>query len=284
MTHNIQLHRLRPVVKEAIAALQLPPLIEVESNLWRQHVSYRGASHWRFELPAGDVVTDYERLEVRKPAASDRDCSSARESSGLASVAPQHVGDALVGAEAALLIHERYPRLTVGVRTLLKYALVENITLAQIARAFDMPGDILTSAAQASSMQNNEGVQACVFEAYTAVLYEERGGDELRRFLRKIYEPLLPTLVNALRAIYGQYEDVNNLNPSSTNYVGKLHEWCMEKQTPGRRVEFSMPERSGGPSHAPLWQVRCTVSRLADALESVTFESVAGSVAKAKNA
>ncbi|GAA5883455.1 hypothetical protein JCM3774_005957 [Rhodotorula dairenensis] len=258
MTHNIQLDRLRPVIKEAISSLQLPPLIKVESDLYRQHVSYRGAVHWKFELPEGDVPTDYERLE--------------------------HVGDALIGAEAAVLIHEMYPRLTVGVRTILKCALVENITLAQLARMYDVPVNILTSAAQASSIQSNKAVQACVFEAYVAAVYEERGGNELRRFLRKIWEPLLPTLVDALREIYNQSEDMTDGNPASVNYVGKLGEWCVQKGAVGRRIDFSTPERTAGPSHAPLWHIKCTISSVTEALDDLTFESTAGSVAKAKNA
>ncbi|KWU42397.1 ribonuclease III [Rhodotorula sp. JG-1b] len=256
MVQNVQLYRLRPVIKEAISTLKLPPFVPVKSDLYRQHVSYRGAVNWKFELPEGDTVTDYERLE--------------------------HVGDALLGAEAALLLHERYPRLAVGVRALLKSALIENVTLAQLARAYEIPATILTSAAQESSLQNNVGVQACVFEAYLATIYDEKGGEALRGFLRDMFEPLLPILVDALRQIYsGDAPERSNPN---TNHVGKLSEWSAQKGSSGRRVDFSTPERSAGPSHAPAWQITCTVNSRKEALENLTFKSVAGSVAKAKNA
>ena len=84
-----------------------------------------------------------------------------------------------------------------GVRALLKSALIENVTLAQLAQAYEMPAHILTSAAQESSLQNNIGVQACVFEAYLATIYDEKGGEALRSFLRDIFEPLLSILVDA---------------------------------------------------------------------------------------
>lgn len=171
-----------------------------------------------------------------------------------------------------------------GVRALLKSALIENVTLAQLAQAYEMPATILTSAAQESSLQSNLGVQACVFEAYLATIYHERGGEVLRRFLRDIFEPLLPILVDALRQIYSGPQDTTERSDYSTNYVGKLSEWSTQKGTSGRRVDFSTPERSAGPSHAPSWQITCTVSSLTETLDKLTFESVAGSVAKAKNA
>lgn len=65
MAQNVRLDRLRPVIKEAIPTLKLPPFVPVASHLYRQHVSYRGAVNWKFELPEEDTVTDYERLEVR---------------------------------------------------------------------------------------------------------------------------------------------------------------------------------------------------------------------------
>ncbi|TKA56024.1 hypothetical protein B0A53_01727 [Rhodotorula sp. CCFEE 5036] len=195
MAQNVRLDRLRSVIKEAIPTLKLPPFVPVASHLYRQHVSYRGAVNWKFELPEEDTVTDYERLE--------------------------HVGDALLGAEATLLLHERYPRLTVGVRALLKSALIENVTLAQLAQAYEMPAHILTSAAQESSLQNNIGVQACVFEAYLATIYDEKGGEALRSFLRDIFEPLLSILVDALRQIYSG--DAPESSSPNTNYVGQLN-------------------------------------------------------------
>ncbi|GAA5990161.1 hypothetical protein JCM10908_005853 [Rhodotorula pacifica] len=257
MAQNIQVDRLRPVIAQALPTLKLPPLVTVKSDLYRQHVSYRGAVHWRLELPEGDSVTDYERLE--------------------------HVGDALLGAEATLMIHRKYPRLTVGVRALIKYAIIENVTLAQLAKLYDMPKTVLTSAAQASSIQSNPNVQACVFEAYLAAIYEEHGGETLRRFLRDIFEPLLPTLVNALREMYST-DEKTSADPASTNYVGKLGEWAIQKGSSGRKVQFSTPKRTPGPSHAPSWEITCTVSSLADALDSFSFDAVAGTVAKAKNA
>lgn len=160
--------------------------------------------------------------------------------------------------------------------------MIENVTLAQFAQAYKLPATILTSAAQESSLQSNIGVQACVFEAYLATIYDEKGGEALRRFLRDIFEPLLPILVQALQQIYR--EDPPERSTPNTNYIGKLSEWSTQKGTSGRKINFSTPERSAGPSHSPSWRVTCAVSSLTDALDNLTFESAAGSVAKAKNA
>ncbi|KAG0653857.1 hypothetical protein C6P46_002176 [Rhodotorula mucilaginosa] len=185
MAQNVRLDRLRPVIKEAIPTLKLPPFVPVASHLYRQHVSYRGAVNWKFELPEEDTVTDYERLEVRMLS---RRLHLARHHAAETRADPS--------------------------------ALIENVTLAQLAQAYEMPAHILTSAAQESSLQNNIGVQACVFEAYLATIYDEKGGEALRSFLRDIFEPLLSILVDALRQIYSG--DAPESSSPNTNYVGQL--------------------------------------------------------------
>lgn len=74
-----------------VPTMPLPTLPPLQNGLWRIHSSARGAPRREFELLEGEEVTDYERLE--------------------------HVGDALLGAEVTLLIHEKYPKLSAGART-----------------------------------------------------------------------------------------------------------------------------------------------------------------------
>lgn len=192
----------------------------------------------------------------------------------------QHVGDALLGSESTLLIHELYPKLVVGARALIKSVLIENLTLSQLATAYGLPSTILTSAAQCASIQSNPGVQACVFEAYLAVLHDEHGPTTLRDFLRAIYEPLLPKLIDELRPLFLSAEAA--AEDSSVNWVGRLCEWATQKGAVGRKVHFGPPDRVG-PSHAPDWRIQCHVEVQDASLPNRSFEAVASSVARAKS-
>lgn len=101
-----------PAVHDAVTNIRLPLVEELEDTAWLTHTSYHGAIHHRFETNAGGEALDYERLEV---GAADSP-SPSRPRSKLPSFV-QHVGDALLGAEVALLVHKLFPRLVIGVRT-----------------------------------------------------------------------------------------------------------------------------------------------------------------------
>jgi hypothetical protein len=47
-----------------------------------------------------------------------------------------------------------------------------------------------------------------------------------------------------------------------------------QKGTSGRRVDYSTPERSAGPSHAPSWQITCTVSSLTVGVGTATLRRI----------
>ncbi|GJN90418.1 hypothetical protein Rhopal_003429-T1 [Rhodotorula paludigena] len=234
----------------------LPELIPLEDSIWRTHSSYYGATHWTFEAPEGEPVRDYERLE--------------------------HVGDALLGAEVALLIDDKYPRLVVGVRALVKSALVENSTLALLSSFYKIPPQILTAQAPAYSIQNNPNVQACVFEAYLAQLHAEKGAAVLRTFLRAVYDPLLNLVIDTLRPLYGASTSPSSGPPvpPPMNYIGRLQEWSCARGTSGRLVHFA-PGTKSGADHNAEWTVTCSVE---DASADLTLKHVGAgpSLAKAK--
>ncbi|BGP33552.1 hypothetical protein JCM10296v2_005356 [Rhodotorula toruloides] len=242
----------RPSLRKAIAQLPLPPLPTLTSSTWRTHSSFHSAKSWAFEAPVGEGILDYERLE--------------------------HVGDALLGAEIALLIDEQYPRLVTGVRSLVKACLVENITLAQISQRLGLPEQILCSHGQGASIRANPGVQACVFEAFLASLHAEQGADALRTFIRAIYSPLLPATVEALRPLFVSVPSTNGIN-----YVGQLMKWSMKKGCPGRSVQFSQSQGSGNLPHNPSWVVECRVSDAASGIGGQAFIGTGTTIAKAKN-
>lgn len=199
-------------VARYVPTMPLPVLPPLQNDLWRIHSSAKGAPRREFELLEGEKVTDYERLEVR-PIFAFLDLSIWLADPHL----EQHVGDALLGAEVTLLIHEKYPKLSAGARTVAKSVLVCNLTLSLLAVSFHLEKQILSAVAQAYSHMTNPYIQACIFESAIAALYEEHGADALRDFLRAIYSQLLPVVVEALRPFYtSQAEDAL----PSRNFVG----------------------------------------------------------------
>jgi hypothetical protein len=201
----------------------------------------------------------------------------------------QHVGDALLGGEVTLMIHEKYPQLVIGGRTLVKSALVENVTLSQLATAYKMHDRILAAAEQASILRNNTNVQASIFEAYLGAVHEEAGQAELRQFVRGVFDPLLPPVVETCRSLADQTHSTQEQvtvprrqkGPvAATGYIGALKEWAEEKGVHGRHVQYEKPTRFG-PVLGRIQSVTCIVSPQKGVPHK--FKGTAETVAKAKN-
>ncbi|GAA5841938.1 hypothetical protein JCM9279_003162 [Rhodotorula babjevae] len=223
-----------PEARAALAAAlpslvaRFPPRPVVADQTFLTHSSAHGATHWKFEAPDGHSVVDYERLE--------------------------HVGDALLGAEVTLMVHEAYPRLVVGVRSLVKSTLVENELLALLSDAYDLPDQMRTAWAQSFSLRANPSVRACVFEAYIAALYEEHGHAVMSAFVREVFEPLLPVAVEAMRKVYAPSSSSIAVAPGEPmrNPVSALYEWA--QAGPRRSLRWGEPAGTG-PPHSRSWSV-----------------------------
>ncbi|GAA5832976.1 hypothetical protein JCM11251_006469 [Rhodosporidiobolus azoricus] len=246
----------RTAIEPVIRTMELPPLPSLSSDLWRTHTSYLGGTHWEFELPEGGQVLDYERLE--------------------------HVGDALLGAEVTLLIHELYPRLSVGARTAAKSVCVCNATLSLLASRFDLPDQILAAQAQVYQYRSNPNIQACVFEAYLASLYEEQGPAAIRGLLRPIYTALLPVIIDTMRPFHTVQAETSTL--PTRNYVGMILEWAQAKGSYGtREAAFSAAKESALGSER-LWTIDLQLCdrRSPSLLVPKVVSGSASTVAKAK--
>ncbi|PRQ78189.1 hypothetical protein AAT19DRAFT_9257 [Rhodotorula toruloides] len=163
-----------PAVRDAVAQLPLPVIPQLEGAAWYTHTSLYGARHQPFEAKEGEDVLDYERLE--------------------------HVGDALLGAEVTLLVHKLFPRLVIGIRTLVKATLVSNQTLAIISSRLGFPSQLRAAAAQLYQLRINPLVQASMFEAYLAQLHIEKGHSAFQSFVTSLYSSLVPVVVQAFRS------------------------------------------------------------------------------------
>ncbi|GAA6003597.1 hypothetical protein JCM10207_003499 [Rhodosporidiobolus poonsookiae] len=246
----------RRAIASALETLPLPAAPALRDDLWRTHTSLHGALHHQFELPEGEEVTDYERLE--------------------------HVGDALLGAEVTLLVHELYPRLTAGIRTVVKATLVQNSTLALLSLRFSFPSKLRATYAQASQHRANPSIQACVFEAYLASLYEEHGADKLSDFLREIYSPLVPIAVEALRPHYAATGAGDATPPLNT--VGMILEWQKQRGFAAYRTfEWGSPVDTGEADGR--WEIQCSVRDTSrpEHAGGATYRGHGTTLAKAKN-
>ncbi|GAA5850954.1 hypothetical protein JCM3766R1_003955 [Sporobolomyces carnicolor] len=229
---NTGLEHVRATLAEFIPRIEFPPAPKLQNDtVWRCHTSFRAAVHYPFEAPEHEEIADYERLE--------------------------HVGDAILGAEVSLIIHETYPRLVVGLRSLVKAVLVANSTLALISEALGLPPRLLSAAAQAKQFRTNPYIQACLFESFLATLHDEQGPVVLRQFLRQVYEPILAVAVETYRPFHSHSDQVA-LDPS-INYVGRLMEWKVQKGFGGcRTLDFA--SRRNDKIDQTTWTVECIIS------------------------
>ncbi|BGP17851.1 hypothetical protein JCM10213v2_005893 [Rhodosporidiobolus nylandii] len=220
-----------------IPTMPLPAAPVLANPAWSTHTSYAQALHHEFEAPEDEMIQDYERLE--------------------------HVGDALLGAEVTLLV--------------VKSVLVSNSTLSLLSVQLHFPERVLAAQAQLWNVRHNPNVQACVFEAYVAALYEEHGQQAVHEFLRGIYEQLLPIVVDTLRPFHTATAEVEM---PQRNFVGELGEWSVARgSAASRSVAYGPNEAAPGG-----WSVSCTVSDTAQAKlsEPHTFSGTASTAKKAR--
>ncbi|CEQ41605.1 SPOSA6832_03339 [Sporobolomyces salmonicolor] len=243
-TSNPASNHALTVLQQVIPTLTLPPAPAVVDATWSIHSSFHGATHYQFQLPEGESVTDYERLERN-----------------LCSERPAH-------------------RLTDPLANqLAKACLVANATLSLLSTALGFPPQLRAASAQLHNLRANSGIQACMFEAYLATLHDEHGPAVLHAFVRAVYDPLLPVVVEALRPFH-----VNQAALSAqVNYVGLVMEWKAQRGVAAeRRVEFV--ERESGAGTQARWTVDCTVCDSADPTlaHPKTLSGSASTVKKAK--
>lgn len=148
---------------------------------------------------------------------------------------------------------------------------------------------ILAAKEQASLVRNNANVQASIFEAYLGAFHEEAGPAELRQFVRGVFDPLLPPILEACRSLDGTSHSEDGPVVSAKckkkpiaaiNYIGALKKWEDEKGVHGRFVQYEKPTHLG-PVHRPIWSVTCIVSPRKGVPHR--FKGSAETVAKAKN-
>lgn len=104
----------------------------------------------------------------------------------------EFLGDSLVGAIVAELLHERFPRATEGQLTRLRASLVRRESLAEQARQLNFGDHLRLGQGELKSGGfRRESILADAFEALVAAIYLDAGWQVCRQWLRQRFEPAL---------------------------------------------------------------------------------------------
>ncbi|KAL7418115.1 ribonuclease III domain-containing protein [Mrakia frigida] len=177
--------------------LDLPLDLVVKS---RTHTSLLGSALRSFET-AGKAQ-DYQRLE--------------------------HLGDKMIGAATTMYLFNEHLFLTCGAMTTIAGLVVSNNTLSAISRAYNLHQHLRAHPAQISSLRNNSGVQADLFEALVGSIYVNSGT-----------QAALDFATSSSLVVYGSYDAYDEYEEDcGPGDIMLLEEWKMQVRSRGRDYHF----------------------------------------------
>lgn len=153
----------------------------------------------------------------------------------------EFLGDRVLGLVIAALLYETYPRESEGDLARRHAALVQGSTLAAVARAVDLGAALqLSEAERAAGGADNDNILSDGMEAVFGALYLDAGLEPCREIITRLWAEALRTMRRPPR------------DPKTA-----LQEWAQ-----GRGLGLPLYEMAGrsGPDHAPLFDVRVTVT------------------------
>lgn len=104
----------------------------------------------------------------------------------------EFLGDALLGLLLAEQLYQRYPELPEGELSRLRSTLVDQDSLAKLARQHDLASLIkLGKGAEQEGGRHNPSILSDVFEAMVAAVYLDAGFSTVKALVGEIYHPLL---------------------------------------------------------------------------------------------
>lgn len=155
----------------------------------------------------------------------------------------EFLGDAVLGALVAEMLHEAFPLAREGTLTKLKIGLVRRETLAAAARRMGFGRKLLLGEGERrSGGADRDGNLADAFEAWLGWVWLEEGPKAARMRVRECFAGE----VEALRAEPELLEDPKSL----------LQAWCQEQ---GLGLPEYRAASGEGPDHAPRFRVRVLV-------------------------
>jgi ribonuclease-3 len=101
----------------------------------------------------------------------------------------EFLGDAIVNYGAATLAFERFPERGEGELTMLRSALINTVTLASFARAFELGAYVrLSKGDEAGNGRERDALLADTFEALVAAIYLDQGLAAALAFVTPLFE------------------------------------------------------------------------------------------------
>lgn len=151
----------------------------------------------------------------------------------------EFLGDSLVGAIIAELLHERFPKATEGQLTRLRASLVRRESLAEQARQLDFGNHLRLGQGELKSGGfRRESILADAFEALVAAIYLDAGWHACRAWLRRRFEAAL-----------------DGVDPrQGTDPKSRLQEWLQGRN---RALPDYVLIDNSGLAHSQSFQIEC---------------------------
>lgn len=160
----------------------------------------------------------------------------------------EFLGDAVLGLYVSDLLMRKFPDYTEGQLSRLRAAVVNEPSLAELAREFNLGDYLLLGKGEAGSGgRAKASLLANAFEALLAALYLDAGRERAAAFIGEVFAPLI--------------ED--GKGPGYRDYKTTLQEIC---RTRFKAVPRYTPLSEEGPDHEKIFSVRLSV---ADAVTAV---------------
>ena len=153
----------------------------------------------------------------------------------------EFLGDRVLGLVVAEMLYTRFGREREGAMAKRFVALVRRETLARVANQINLGDHIqMAKGERAAGADANPAILSDCMEAVIAALYLDGGLEPARRFIEKLWTPLL---------------DEDNKPPQDAKT--QLQEWLQGWGKPLPKYEMVGRE---GPAHAPIFTIELTTS------------------------
>ena len=153
----------------------------------------------------------------------------------------EFLGDRVLGLVVAEMLYTRFGREREGAMAKRFVALVRRETLARVANQINLGDHIqMAKGERAAGADANPAILSDCMEAVIAALYLDGGLEPARRFIEKLWTPLL---------------DEDNKPPQDAKT--QLQEWLQGRGKPLPKYEIVGRE---GPAHAPIFTIELTTS------------------------
>lgn len=147
----------------------------------------------------------------------------------------EYLGDAILGAVAASILYERFPKKHEGFLTNARSKMVRRATLNKLAHAIGLDGLIHSTVGPTS---HNCSIPGNALEAFVGAIYLDRGYAYCYRFIEQ--------------KLFGEHFDIEHFVSEETNFKSHLLEWCQKQQYP---ITFTIESEKQQPDGTVFWCV-----------------------------